>query len=72
MVEVTSLNGQSMVVNGDLIERIEARPDTILRLTTGRTLIVRESVTELLGRLMNYRRAVFSTSLAASLKAPCK
>ena len=58
MVELTRLNGQSMVLNGDLIELIEARPDTIISLTTGRKIIVRESVGELVKKLFEYRKAL--------------
>ena len=58
MVEVTSLNGQKMVINEALIERIESRPDTILSLTSGRKLIVRESVRELMELLDECRRVV--------------
>ena len=58
MVEVTRLNGQIMVVNSDLIEIIEAKPDTIVSLTTGKKLLIRESVTELVQRLFDYRRAL--------------
>jgi flagellar protein FlbD len=60
MVEVTKLDGHKMVINGDLVERIEATPDTIVSLTSGRKLIVRESVMELVGRLTDYRRAIFN------------
>ncbi len=62
MVELTRLNGQSMVVNGDLIERIEALPDTFVSLTTGKKLIVRESVSEVMHRMLSYRRSVLMQS----------
>ncbi len=58
MVEVTRLNGQCMVINGDMIEQIEAKPDTILSLTSGRKLIVRESVGEVVKRMLSYRNAL--------------
>ena len=62
MVEVTRLNGQRMVLNGDLIERIEAIPDTILSLTNGRKIFVRESVREMVKKLLAYRRSLLKPS----------
>lgn len=44
MVTVTRLNGQSITLNLLLIESIEAAPDTVITLSTGNKLIVRESV----------------------------
>jgi flagellar protein FlbD len=64
MVEVTALSGQKMVINEALIERIEAKPDTIVSLTSGRKLIVRESVRELLQLLTDCRRAMVMDAFA--------
>lgn len=43
MIEVTKLNDSKIVVNADLIELIEETPDTVVTLTTGRKIIVKES-----------------------------
>lgn len=56
MIKVTRLNGSELVINSDLIETIEARPDTIITLTNEHRFVVRESVDELLVRLAEYRR----------------
>ena len=48
MIKVTKLDGQPIVINANLVERIEARPDTIISMTTGRKLIVKETVSELI------------------------
>jgi flagellar protein FlbD len=44
------------VVNSDLIEVVEATPDTHLTLTTGRKLIVRETPAEVVALVIEYRR----------------
>ena len=49
MIEVTRLNGLSVTVNADLIKFIEATPDTLISLTTGEKLMVKEPV-ELVAR----------------------
>jgi flagellar protein FlbD len=44
MIIVTRLHGSSMAVNCDLIERVEAAPDTVVTLVDGSRYVVRESV----------------------------
>jgi flagellar protein FlbD len=44
MIAVTYMDGEQLIVNAGLIETIEATPDTVITLVTGRKLMVRESV----------------------------
>ena len=60
MIAVTKLNGGEMVINADLIETVEATPDTIVTLTTGKKYMVRETVEEIIARVIAFRRQ-FST-----------
>ncbi len=55
MIELTRLNGTPMVLNSDLIKTAEASPDTMLTLIHGEKLIVRETIQEVLERVLNYR-----------------
>lgn len=57
MIHVTKLNGGVFIVNEDLIETIEATPDTVITVTSGRKLVVQESLDELLARILDYRVA---------------
>ena len=43
MIELTKLNDIKFSVNPELIEIVETTPDTVITLTTGRKLIVKES-----------------------------
>lgn len=63
MIVVTRLRGEQVVVNAELIKFIEATPDTIITLTNGEHLIVRESVDEVVRRAVEYGRRlrVFGT-----------
>jgi len=56
MIRVTRLNGSEFVLNSDLIESVEATPDTVVTLTSGRKLIVREPVDEVIARVVEFRR----------------
>ena len=55
MIELTRLNGRSMVVNSDLIKTAEASPDTMLTLINGEKLIVREEIGEVVEKVLAYR-----------------
>ena len=56
MVKITRLNNTVLVVNAEMIEFIEATPDTIITLTTGRKVVARESVDEIIDRVVEYKR----------------
>lgn len=55
MIELTRLNGTPMVLNSDLIKTAEASPDTMLTLIHGEKLIVRETIQEVVERVLAYR-----------------
>lgn len=56
MIKVTKLNGSELVVNADLIEFVESTPDTLISLTTGRKIMVREQLEEIIQLAMKFRR----------------
>ena len=61
MIRVTKLKSQDrdFIVNAELIETIEETPDTVITLTSGKKLIVEESMEEIVRKVMDYRRALF-------------
>lgn len=58
MIRVTRLNGVEVVVNAGAIESLEATPDTVVRLVNGRRLAVRETVDEVIEKVIAYQREV--------------
>lgn len=58
MIQLTRLNHKPLIINSDLIEHIEATPDTVLSLTSGQTFVVRETTEEVIERVVDYRRAL--------------
>ena len=58
MITITRLDERVVVLNADLIKMIEATPDTIITLINGDTVIVRESVQEVVRRAIDYQRQV--------------
>ena len=63
MIRVTRLNTTEFVVNADLIETVEATPDTVITLTTEHKYVVRESVDEIVSRVVSYKRACMAPAL---------
>jgi flagellar protein FlbD len=59
MIKVTRLDGVEYYLNPHQIESIEIHPDTTLLMLTGKKLIVREPVQELIQRIEEYRRRIF-------------
>ena len=58
MRQVTRLDKRKIVINADLIESIEETPDTIISFTTGRKLMVLESLEDVLQMVIEYRKKV--------------
>ncbi len=59
MIEVTKLSGQKILVNPDLLEMVEETPDTVVTLTTGKKIIVKESRQEIKNLVKSNRRDIF-------------
>ena len=60
MIRLTRLNHVPLVLNSDLIEHIDVTPDTVITLTTGQILRVRESAEEVVELIVDFRRRIFS------------
>jgi len=58
MIRLTRLDGSELTVNCELVETVEATPDTVISLVTGRKLVVRESVEEVADLVVAFRRRV--------------
>ncbi|GHU09158.1 flagellar protein FlbD [Spirochaetia bacterium] len=58
MVKVTRLDGKEYFLNPHQIESIETRPDTTLLMLSGKYVVVRETITEVIDRIVEYRRRI--------------
>jgi len=56
MIQLTRLDGKELVVNADHVLIVEATPDTVIVLTTGDHLMVREPVEEVVEKVAAWRR----------------
>ena len=58
MIELTKINSTKVLVNQDLIEIVEETPDTVVSLTTGRKIIVKESRQEIKSLVELYKKTI--------------
>jgi len=56
MIHLTRINHSPLVLNSDLIEHIEANPDTVISLTSGQKYVVMESAEDVIERVVEFRR----------------
>lgn len=59
MIEVTRLNDKKVIINCELIEYIEANPDTVITLTTGNKFVIKESMEETIEKVIEFKRKTF-------------
>lgn len=59
MILVKKLTGEEYVLNSDLIESIESTPDTVITLTTGRKVVVLNSIENIVKKTIQYKRKIF-------------
>jgi flagellar protein FlbD len=63
MIRLTRLNNEPIVVNTERVLYVESSPDTLVTLSNGERLHVRESVEEVIERTLQYQRRVHNGRL---------
>ncbi|MDR3182782.1 MAG: flagellar FlbD family protein [Planctomycetaceae bacterium] len=59
MIRLTRLNQNEFILNAELIRYVERCPDTLITLTNGYTLMVRETLDEVIRRTVTYHQAKY-------------
>jgi flagellar protein FlbD len=62
LIKVTRLDGTEVVLNSDLIEFVQSTPDTVISLTNNKKMTVRESIEEVLEKIVEYKRHICGQS----------
>jgi flagellar protein FlbD len=60
MIKLTKFTGEELFLNPELIKTLEAGGDTIVHLTTGDRLLVRESPEEIKDKFLAFKKEVFA------------
>ncbi|MDY6324309.1 MAG: flagellar FlbD family protein [Catonella sp.] len=58
MIDVTRMNGLPITINADLIESVDEVPDTVIILTTGKRIMVKETREEIKDLVMKYKHSI--------------
>jgi flagellar protein FlbD len=58
MILLTKINNNLIAVNSEVIEYIEETPDTVITLTNGDRVVVREAMTEIIEKVVQYKRLI--------------
>lgn len=61
MIHLTRLrHGESLYLNPDMIERVDARADTIVRLHNDTEYVVQEPADEIVRKIIEFRARIFA------------
>ena len=60
MIDVTRMNDTTLTINCDLIETVEETPDTVITLTTGRKIIVKESRQDINNLVKLFKKDIYT------------
>jgi flagellar protein FlbD len=63
LIEVTRINDKKVLINAELIERVEETPDTVITLTSGSKIIVKESRQEIRNLVILYKKEILCRDL---------
>ena len=58
MIQLTKINGELIVINGDRIECMETIPESKISMDTGRYYLVQESVEEIIQKTIEYNARI--------------
>ena len=58
MIPVTRLNGQEVYINADLILFLESSPETILTLQNGKKVTVKESIPQVIDKIVEFKSRI--------------
>lgn len=68
MIKLTALSGSEFYLNIDLIYKVEPLADSLITLTDGKTLRVKESADEIVQKIVAYKRQIFGGFLEGDAK----
>ena len=60
MIDVTRIDGRELTINAELIETVDEVPDTLITLTTGKKIIVKESRQKVKSLVKSYKWDIFN------------
>jgi flagellar protein FlbD len=69
MIQVTRLNGSTLVLNGDKLETVEANPDTVITLVNGHQFTVLETPAQVIEKMHDWYSRMHARDLSTESAA---
>ncbi len=63
MIRLTRFDGSKFVLNAEIIQYVEAAPDTIITLVTRDKMMVRETVEEVIDKVLEFKQKILRGDL---------
>lgn len=60
MIKLSRINKREFYLNAEMVEQVEATPDTVITLMNGKTIMVINSVKEVVKKIVRYRRMLLN------------
>ncbi|MBI4890486.1 MAG: flagellar FlbD family protein [Acidobacteria bacterium] len=70
MIRLTRINHTSFYLNSDLIEFVEATPDTVISLVHGGKVMTLESAEEVVERIVEFRKRILPAPASIRITGP--
>jgi len=64
MIKVTRLNDSTLMINVDMIQSLQAIPETVITFTNNDKIMVKEPLEEVSQRIVDYQRTIYSNSVS--------
>jgi flagellar protein FlbD len=69
MIKVTRLNDSTLMINVDMIQSLQAIPETVITFTNNDKIMVKEPLEEVSQRIVDYQRTIYSHSVSEDCQA---
>ena len=70
MIKVTRLNDATLIINVDMIQSLQAIPETVITFTNNDKIMVKEPLEEVSQRIVDYKRTINSKKVNADGPSP--
>ena len=70
MIKVTRLNDSTLMVNVDMIQSLQAIPETVITFTNNDKIMVKEPLEELSQKIVDYQRTIYANNHGSDYQSP--
>lgn len=67
MIQLTHFDGSRFYLNADIIQTVEATPDTVITLINNQKMLVKEKSEKVIEEIIHYQRLVHNPDLPVQL-----